>query len=130
MQRIIRFLVSGGATTLLNVLILYVAVEWLGIWYIFGAVLSYTIAVLLNFVFQRVWVFENASRKDLESHLVQFFTIAVCGTFVNICILYTLVEWFAMPYLLAQVLAIGVLAIVNFFLYRKILSNVSSEGAK
>jgi putative flippase GtrA len=129
-QRILRFLVSGGTTTLLNVLILYIAVEWLGIWYIFGAILSFTVAILLNFAFQRVWVFQNASRKDLERHLVQFFAIAICGTLVNIFMLYILVEQFGMPYLLAQLFAIALLSIINFFLYQRILSAVHREASK
>ena len=127
MYRVFRFLVSGGIAAVINLSLLYVFTDIFGIWYLLSATLSFIAAFLFNFTVQRFWVFENKTSDALHSQFVRFFVVAIFGVSLNALLMYIAVDYLGLWYMLAQVIITGILACINFFLYRSILRPGSSQ---
>jgi putative flippase GtrA len=110
----IKFCLVGSTGALIHLGLLYSLTEFLHIWYVLSAAIGFTVAVLNNFVWDRLWTFKNTSPR-IPRQLVLFFTINVISLCINLSVLYVLTEYAGMWYIEAQIVAILV-AVANNFL--------------
>jgi len=119
--RIGRFLVSGGLATLVNLGLLYVLTDWVGVWYLISAIISFAAAFFVSFTLQKFWTFEDRSREGMHFQAGLFFLVATLNLGLNTFFLYLLVEYAALHYLLAQIIVSAFIAVENFFIYRFVI---------
>jgi putative flippase GtrA len=110
----IKFCLVGSTGALIHLGLLYSLTEFLHIWYVLSAAIGFTVAVLNNFVWDRLWTFKNTSPR-IPRQLLLFFTINVISLCINLSVLYVLTEYAGMWYIEAQIVAILV-AVANNFL--------------
>jgi putative flippase GtrA len=115
-DKFIKFCVVGGLGTLLNLFILFAAVEMFGLWYIYGATLSFVIVITFNFSLNKIWTFKNKERGTVvvTGQYLTYVVIGGIGMAINIATLFILVEFFHFWYLLAELIAILVATLWNF----------------
>lgn len=115
----VKFIVSGGITALLDLSMLFAFRELL-LWPYWLAInIAFAIAVMVNFSLQRFWTFsERDLRTTAHIQFVRFFLVALGNLAMNNLIMFVLSAVFGLWYLAAQVLTIGMLAMVNFVVYR------------
>lgn len=118
---VIKFLVSGGAATAVNVAVLYLLTEWFGIWYLFSAVIAFTVAFFVSFSLQKFWTFIDHRTDVLPAQAGLYALIQIWDLCVNTLGLYILVEHFHIWYIGAQISMSLVIAVQNFLLYRKFI---------
>ena len=109
-----KFALVGLVGTFVNVLFLYLFTDLLGIYYLISAVFSFLIAVLCNFVLNKVWTFEENFKYQVFKKGLQFLVVSVIALGINLLFLYVFTELFEIYYLISQVLAIGIGLIFNF----------------
>jgi dolichol-phosphate mannosyltransferase len=111
----IKFCAVGGIGAAINLFALYFLVEFIHLWYIFGAAVAFVMAVSSNFILNKRWTFDDR-RKGLWAikSYVKFFVISIAGLAINLSVLYLLVEYFSAWYIFAQVVAIVAATIWNF----------------
>jgi putative flippase GtrA len=114
----VKFILSGGITALLDLLMLSVFREQLQWPYWLSINVAFIIAVLVNFSLQRFWAFAERDLHATHVQFVRFFLVALWNLAMNNFIMFVLTTVFGLWYLGAQALTIGLLAIVNFVLYR------------
>ncbi len=117
LMKVVRFVISGGTATLLNVVAIYLCTEFLGLWYIASATLAFVLAVATSFLLQKLWTFDDRSTDRLPFQLGTFLLIALWGLLLDLVAVYVLVEYFHMHYVLAQLIAGLVIAVQNYFAY-------------
>jgi putative flippase GtrA len=110
----IKFCLVGSTGALIHLGLLYFLTEFLHIWYVLSAAMGFTVAVLNNFVWNKLWTFKNRSPR-IPRQLLLFFTINVISLCINLSVLYILTEHAGMWYIEAQIVAILV-AVTNNFL--------------
>jgi len=115
-KQLSRYLISGGVATTAHLLTLTLLVEILAVAPVIASGIGFCIAVLLNYSLQYHWTFGAC-----EAHTVVFLrylgvTFAMLG--VNTALFWVFLAWFGLPYLLAQILATGVVVILNFNINR------------
>lgn len=110
----IKFCLVGSTGALIHLGLLYFLTEFCHMWYVFSAALGFTVAVLNNFVWNKLWTFKNRSPR-IPRQLLLFFTINVISLCINLSVLYILTEYAGMWYIEAQIVAILV-AVTNNFL--------------
>lgn len=125
--RMLRFVVSGGMSTALNFLILYVLTDFFGLWYLFSAIISIATGFVLSFILQKFWTFEHHSLEYLHTQFFMYVGVGVANMTVNALLLYGLVEYFHFWYIAAQVFCTILLATMNFFVYRHMIFVHTSE---
>jgi len=109
-----KFAFVGLIGTLVNIFILYLLTEKLGVYYIISAFFSFIVAMTSNFILNKVWTFKESIRLDIGKKYMQFVLVSVSALLVNLFFLYFFTEIFGIYYIISQILAIGIALIVNF----------------
>jgi putative flippase GtrA len=125
-HKVIRYLVSGGTATAVNLTILWTLKEVFGVWYLSAATVSYTFGIITSFVLQKFWTFQSgdisfpaAGQQFFLYLLVVFFNLGF-----NAFLLYLFVDVFGWWYIFSAILSSGLIAIGSFFIYRFIFRSV------
>ena len=113
-KRIIKFLAVGLSGTIINLLVLFFLVEFIGVLYIIGAFVAYIISITNNFFWNKYWTFNSKSKQYKEQYL-KYLIISVFSLGINLMILSILVEVFGLWYMFSQVIAITIAGLNNFF---------------
>lgn len=139
--RFAKFLVVGtvGAVVdfgILNTLVLTLRAKQidLGTWHLLGAftlngnltfsnTISFTSAVISNFIWNRYWTYPESRSKPLGGQLGQFFAVNVAGLAINLTVLNGLDPFFTrllgpLGYNAAKAVATIVVLFWNFFVNR------------
>ena len=116
-KKILRYLIAGGTATGVNLALLFVFTDWLGVWYLFSAIASFVVAFFVSFFLQKLWTFQDKSRGLLKRQMAIYFLIAMISLSANTGFMYLLVDVFGVWYLLAQVFTAAVIAVWNFIAY-------------
>ncbi len=120
-QKFLKFALSGGTSAVLNILLLYVFVGWLGMWYLPASILAFILAMIVHFLMQKLWVFTHKEAEGVHVQFIKFFLLALLNLAVNSVGMYVLVGLIALNYLLAQIIVRIVLAILNYFVYERLV---------
>jgi dolichol-phosphate mannosyltransferase len=123
LSKYLKFSFIGGIGALINIAVLWVAVEAFSMYYLWAAVVAFALAATNNFVWNRLWTFKSSGR--LSRQYVQFLVVSVDGLFINLILLKQLVEN-VLPSLgikqdtasvflvLSQLIAIFIVSLFNF----------------
>ncbi|MSU54982.1 MAG: GtrA family protein [Candidatus Taylorbacteria bacterium] len=120
-RRVGKYLISGGTAAATNILFLYYFTDVVGFWYIYSAVLSFSIAFSVSFIFQKFWTFEDGSTENIRGQAILYLVVAVTNLCLNTALIYVLVEFFRTHYLIAQIIAGIIVACESFFVYRRFI---------
>ncbi|UYX52115.1 GtrA family protein [Bacillus thuringiensis] len=113
MEKFVKFSLVGIANTLITI-ISYVILVKLGMNYLVANTLSYSIGVANSYYWNKNWVFQS-NGKDL-SIFIKFLTVNLIVFTFNILSLFILVAKFSINEFIAQIFAIGIGMMINFFL--------------
>jgi dolichol-phosphate mannosyltransferase len=109
-----KFAFVGGIGTLVNIAILYLLTEKVGIYYLVSAIFSFVVAMTSNFFLNKIWTFKENLMSSIKSKYLQFSLVSVTALLVNLLFLYVFTEIFRIYYIISQILAIGIALIINF----------------
>jgi len=113
-KEFIKFATVGGIGTLINIIILYLLTEKVGIYYMISAVFSFIVAMSSNFILNKIWTFGENVRYGIGKKYLKFATVSISALIVNLIFLYIFTEVFGIYYIVSQVLAILIALIINF----------------
>lgn len=120
-SRFVRYLVSGVVTVLSTVGFLYILTEWLQIWYLAASVVAFTASYCINFFLHKFWTFKERSLAGASLQLPLHLGLSLINLALNTLIVFILVEYFHLWYLLAQIIAAGVIALESFLLLSRFI---------
>ena len=103
--KIFRYLLSGGTAFGVDFFFLYFFTELVGLHYLLSVVIAFLIAVVVSFILQKFWTFQNNSKSDLHRQAVLYITAAIINTGLNTLLVYIFVEYANLHYLLGQFLS-------------------------
>jgi len=109
-----KFGLVGIIGTFINLIVLYIFTEFVGVYYIFSAVIAFLVAVTNNFILNKLWTFKEKIHYFFAKKYVQFFIISIFALLINLLFLYIFTEFLKIYYMISQVLAIGISFIANF----------------
>ncbi|NUC15822.1 GtrA family protein [Bacillus mycoides] len=113
MEKFLKFGLVGIANTLITI-ISYVILVKLGMNYLVANTLSYSIGVANSYYWNKNWVFQS-NGKD-SSIFIKFLTVNLIVFAFNTLSLFILVTKFSINEFIAQIFAIGIGMMINFFL--------------
>lgn len=118
MNKIIKYFFVGCIAASIDLSILYVFTEYLGIFYLKSAMMGFFLSSIVHYTLNKSFTFENKSKE----YALQFgatIVIACIGLLISLGILYILVSkgvW----YMVAKIIALGVVFIFTYFMNSKI----------
>lgn len=117
---VIKFLVVGGLSAFLEFSLLILFVERAAMDYLYGNILAFGITNIFTYLLSRKYVFP-ASGQHRAYEAAMFFICLLGGLLVNQVVLWVMVEFTAIDYRIAKVIAILVTVIWNYFTRKHIV---------
>jgi len=114
-KQFLKFALVGLTGTLIHLVILYSLTEFLGIYYLISAVVAFVVASSNNFIWNKIWTFDEKIGHEAARKYVQFFIVSVIALIVNLFFLYLFTEFLGVYYLVSQIIAIALSLWINFF---------------
>lgn len=118
LYEIARFILVGGACFVLDYGLLYILTEYAGLHYLLSAGLSFSISVLLNYWLCLVCVFHGANAQTHRAKML-FFGSSIAGLGLNQLLMWVLVDLLCIYYMIAKLIAAGIVMIWNYILKRR-----------
>jgi len=109
-----KFAFVGFIGTIINLLILYTFTEFFGIYYLLSAIFAFLIAATNNYILNKIWTFNEKIKQNFISKYIKFLSVSIFALVFNLIFLYIFTELAGIYYLISQVLAIGIVLIINF----------------
>ena len=122
--RFLKFATVGAIGMIVDLTILTFTREVLGLPLSLAIALGFSVAVLSNFTWNRLWTFPESRSLPLGRQLIQFTLVNLIGLGINELVILGLHPVFSRvledpaAYLFAKVIAIGIVLFWNFFANR------------
>lgn len=122
--RFLKFAIVGAIGMVVDLSVLTLARELLRLPLSVAVGLGFSVAVISNFTWNRLWTFPESRERPLTSQLVQFVVVNIVGLGINEVVVLGLHPLFALvthdppAYLAAKVIAIGIVLFWNYFVNR------------
>ncbi|MGB2885154.1 MAG: glycosyltransferase family 2 protein, partial [Dehalococcoidia bacterium] len=117
-KRFIKFCIVGASGFCVNLGLLAIFVEVVGMHKVWAQIPSYQISILTNFMFNDFWTFSDRRTPGLKSFLiraVKFNMVSQVGWGINISVYYVALNVAGIYYIVSQIIAIAVAMMWNFF---------------
>lgn len=112
-----RFLLVGGSCFLINLAILYLCTDLLGIHYLISMLISIIVVNTIGWLANRTWTFTSQNRNKLTEY-ARYITVNLGSFAFSLTLMAVLVSLLGVHYLLASTLIAAGLTIINFTLHR------------
>lgn len=116
--RIARYLISGGIATALNLLLLYLGTDGLGLHYLLSSIISFSIATVASFLLQKFWTFKNASLTQTPAEFSLYLVLTLFNLVLNSALMFLFVSMLNVWYLFAQIITAAFIAIESYLFYK------------
>jgi dolichol-phosphate mannosyltransferase len=113
-----RFLIAGSMGAIVNLSVLYIFTDILGVWYLYSSVSAFIGSFFVSFLLQKFWTFRDHSKDNIHKQASLYFLVLLCGLGLNTLILYFLVEYGGLHYLPGQVMSAAIVAAFSYSAYR------------
>jgi len=116
---IIRFGWVGVMVMLFHMILVYLLTEIFEWWYLTAVTFSYTCSLIINFLFQKYYVWLNFSSSTIKKQAHLFIWLALICLALNTFFMFLLVSILGLYYMVAQICVVGMLSILTFHVNRK-----------
>lgn len=122
-KRVFRFGIVGLSGIVVNLGILFLLVEFFTVNKDLASPIAIEFSILNNFIWNDLWTFGSVENQNVSSRwhrLVAFTLVSVGGAVINYAIFLVLTSWFAVYYLVAQLIGILIAFVWNFLVNRRV----------
>jgi dolichol-phosphate mannosyltransferase len=116
--RFLRFCAVGLSGIVVNMGMLYALTELCGLFYMFSSPIAIECSFLSNFFLNDVWTWKGVGdprATERLKRLGKFHVVYAAGLAINLSLLYVVTEHLGLYYLLANLIAIAVATMWNFW---------------
>jgi len=112
-KELFKYGLVGFTSTIIDLGFLYVFVEFAQIAVIPASIMSFLIAVVNGFIWNKTWTFKDNSR-NYRNQFLKFFTISSVGLILNTCFMLVFYKIFGIWYMLAKIITSAFVFSWNF----------------
>jgi len=114
-----RYIVAGGTSATIDLILLYILNSIWGIQYLISAILAFIVAFFVSFTLHKLWTFKTDEMYKTHHQVGLYLITSLFGLSFNTLLMYIFVGFFHLPVILSQIFAGGMVACCSFFLSRK-----------
>lgn len=111
-KQIIRFLIVGGTSTVINYFIFYCLLNFFSVRYTFSSAIGYICGIFVGYFFNKNWTFESVSKSKLE--VVKYYFTYLITLGISIVALKFQVDFLKIDAKFANLIVILITTILNF----------------
>ena len=113
--RFLKYSSVGVSTFLFDLFLLYLFIDYLNIYYVYATAVAFAVAVSINYVLSRRFVFKGTLRSAHAGYGV-FLLIALAGLCAVTGLIVVFVEVLHMHYLPSRVIIAGIVGMWNYLM--------------
>ena len=118
--KVVRFCVSGAIGIIFGFITLYSLTEYLRLWYLLSAAITFVLTDVLGFIIKKIWVFEDKNIKAVQKQIFLYLLLSVTYLMTNTGFLYVLVEYLHIQYVISQIILTSILSFPSYFISKRI----------
>lgn len=116
-----KYYLVGASGILVNLGILFVLTEFVGLWYLLSSTIAIYTSITSNFLLNKAWTFRDTVIKQRGFLMYgKFIGVSLVGMGIQLGFNYLFVEKLSVYYLLAALMSIVIASSVNFVLNRRL----------
>lgn len=116
LAQFVRYATCGALSALVHVAVLVMLVEFLQMPSTMASALGFACAIPVNYLLQHRFVFGSGGGH--QSFFPRYLAVTLLSMGLNVALHWLLTFWVGLHYVLAQILALGVVVLVNFAVNR------------
>lgn len=116
-HRMLKFGLIGASGVGVNMGLLYLLTEYIGLYYLYSAVIAIETSIISNFVLNDLWTFYDRGEsggRAVIGRFTKFHLVSLVGMGINLGLLWVFTEIFGIHYLLSNLFAIGIVFLWNY----------------
>ena len=113
MIEIFRYGISGATTTIINLYLLKVFIDF-GMYYILANIISYTISVVVNYILNQRYVFSYT--LEAKKQFMKFIIMRILSLIIDTILFYVAISFFKFPIYWSRLVLTIVMILVTFVL--------------
>lgn len=122
-KQIIKYLIAGGTAAAVDLALLYIFTDIFGWWYLVAACLAFAAAFFVSFFLQKFWTFRDGNKEKIYSQMIIYLVVSLANLLINAGLMYIFVDGLGIWYILAQIIASGLIAIESYLIYNFFIFN-------
>lgn len=120
-RKIGKYLVFSVLATLADIICLYIFTEFLQIYYLLSASLSYCIGMVIAFFGNKKYTFENKTNKKNITKFIEFTIISLIGLVLNIILIKVFTENLGLWYILSKIITVVIIFFGKYIAHKRIV---------
>jgi len=113
-KQFIKFGIVGVSGTIIDWAFYFIFNRWFNIYYLISKTLSFILAALNNYIWNRVWTFKS-KEKNVLGEFIKFFIVSLVGLGLNVIIMFIIVSKFHLKDIYGLAIATASVMLWNFF---------------
>ena len=113
-KELFLYVVFGTLTTVVNIVV-YFALEFIGVNYIISNIIAWFLSVLFAYVTNRIWVFESRS-PDILKEMTLFFSGRIFSGVLDTALLYLFIDILTLGNTFSKIAVEVIITILNYLL--------------
>ena len=102
MKTFIKYCFVGASGAVVDLGALYLLVEYAGLDVLIAAGIAFVLAVINNFIFNKIWTFQNKN-KGYKVQFLKFLAVSCVGLILTLSFMHLFVNIFEIWYLAAEI---------------------------
>jgi putative flippase GtrA len=119
-QKVVRYLFVGGSLAVFE-LLLTLLIKYSGAFYLYAAISASFTTFVLRFLIHKYYSFKHAELRKIHFEVLKYGVLCLISLALNTVFLSFFVEVLGLWYLLGQALSIGIISVLSYFFYTKII---------
>ncbi|MEH7461976.1 GtrA family protein [Bacillus thuringiensis] len=122
-KEIFNYLLFGGLTTLVNIVMYFVCATLAGMDYKIATTIAWIVSVLFAYITNKKYVFKS-QQTNLSHAMKEFFYFMgfrVLSYFIDLFSMIALIEWLGINDLVSKIIANVIVVVVNYFASKYII---------
>ncbi|MBN1463292.1 MAG: GtrA family protein [Paludibacteraceae bacterium] len=128
--QLIRYFFVGGCAFVIDISLLFFLTEYVGIYYLISAGISFLVALTVNYFLSVSWVFNKRTVENRLFEFTLFLVIGLIGLGLNELFLWIFTDKLFIYYLFSKIITTAIVCSWNFFARKFILFNNKNECPK
>ena len=125
----VRFIISGGTSAMVDLILLYLLNSRLGLHYLLAAILAFLGAFGVSFTLHKYWTFKS-HQEETHKQAVMYFGTSLFALFLNTVLMYIFVDIFNIGVIISQIFVGIMVAFSSFFISRNFVFKYTNNTNK
>lgn len=115
-DQLIKYICIGAISVAADIIFLYFFTEFINLWYVISAGLSFLIGLIIVFMLNKFWSFQKYEFTTVQ--LKKFIILMTANYLCNMVFIFILTESVRLDYLISKLIIIAVQTVWNFLFYK------------